>query len=73
MRVKVESFMPAFSVNSERATSASNQLTNPAVQIVVKDGEKEIHRDWVFSLYPERHQFTDPRYKFLLLEYKPQR
>ncbi len=73
MRVKVESFMPAFAVNSERATSASNQLTNPAVQIVVNDGEQEIHRDWVFGLYPDRHQFVDPRYKILLLDYKAQR
>ena len=71
MRVSVQAFMPAFSANSERATSVSNQATNPAVQIVVRDGGKEIHRGWVFALYPERHQFNDPRYKFILLDYKP--
>ncbi len=70
MRVTVLNFMPAFSVNSERATSVSNQLTNPAVQIVVRDGEKEIHRGWVFGFHPDQHQFTNPRYKFVLLEYK---
>ncbi|WP_303721607.1 hypothetical protein [Malonomonas rubra] len=71
--VMVKSFMPAFSANSERATSMSNQPTNPAILIVVQDGEKELHRGWVFGLYPDRHQFEDPRYKFVLLDYQPER
>jgi hypothetical protein len=73
LRVTVETFMPSFSVNSERATSVSNKATNPAVQLVVRDGENEIHRGWVFGHYPDRHQFENPRYKFILLDYKPQR
>jgi hypothetical protein len=72
LRVTVENFMPAFAVNSERATSASNTPTNPAAQIVVHDGDVEIHRGWVFGLYPERHRFETPRYKFVLLDYKSQ-
>ncbi len=71
LRVTVENFLPAFSVNAERATSVTNQPTNPAMLIVVREGEQEIHRGWVFGLYPDRHQYKDPRYKFVLLDYKP--
>jgi hypothetical protein len=71
LRVTVESFLPAFSVNAKRATSVTNQPTNPAMLIVVREGEQEIHRGWVFGLYPERHQYMNPRYKFVLLDYKP--
>jgi len=69
-RVTVETFMPAFAANSERVTSVSNEPTNPAVLIVVREGGKEIHRGWVFSLYPERQHFENDRYKFILREYK---
>jgi len=70
LRVTIENFIPAFSVNNERTTSVSNKPTNPAVLIIVRDGEQEIHRGWVFALYPERHKFENPRYKFVLLDYK---
>jgi len=71
LRVTVENFLPAFSVNAERATSVTNQPTNPATLIVVREGEQEVHRGWVFGLYPDRHQFKNPRYKFVLLDYRP--
>jgi len=68
LRVRAISFLPAFHMDGHEITSRSNDLENPAAQIEVYDGEKQIFKGWLFSLYPTTHAFTHPRYSLTLVE-----
>jgi hypothetical protein len=52
-------------------TSQSNEPKNPAAQIRVSEGGKEIFKGWLFALYPTTHAFQHPRYGFTLKGYVP--
>jgi len=69
LSIKVDTFLPAFIINDNQATSASNETRNPAAYIVVKQNEDQLFAGWVFSLYPDAHAFQNPRYDFSLTGY----
>ncbi len=71
LKVRVENFLPAFIMDGQRMTSASNKTTNPAVLIIIHENDQEIYRGWLFGLYPDTHAFQHPRYNFTLLGYQP--
>jgi hypothetical protein len=64
--ILVENFLPHFIMQGTVLTSQSNEPKNPAVQIKVFDGGKEIFKGWLFALYPTTHAFQHPRYGFSL-------
>jgi len=68
LRIKAVSFLPAFQMDGHEITSRSNELENPAAQIEVFDGERQIFKGWLFSLYPTTHAFTHSRYSLTLVE-----
>ena len=67
--LKVKNFLPAFIMDGTTMTSASNETKNPAAQIIITEGEREIFRGWLFSLYPGTHAFQHPRYSFTLVDF----
>jgi len=67
----VKNFLPAFIMDGTTMTSASNETKNPAAQIVITEGEKEVYKGWLFSLYPGTHAFQHPRYSFTLVDFVP--
>jgi len=69
--LRVKNFLPAFIMDGTTMTSASNETKNPAAQIVITEGEKEVYRGWLFSLYPGTHAFQHPRYSFTLVDFVP--
>jgi len=69
--MKVKNFLPAFIMDGTTMTSASNETKNPAAQIVIAEGEKEVFKGWLFSLYPGTHAFQHPRYSFTLVDFVP--
>ncbi len=69
--LKVKNFLPHFVMDGTTMTSASDQTANPAVQIVINEGGKEVYRGWLFSLYPSTHAFQHPRYSFSLVDFIP--
>ncbi len=71
LRVKVNTFLPAFIMDGTTLTSASNATKNPAAQIVISEDGKELYRGWLFSLYPATHAFQHPRYSFTLVDFVP--
>ncbi|MBI3755044.1 MAG: DUF2155 domain-containing protein [Deltaproteobacteria bacterium] len=71
LKIKVENFLPEFSMDGTNITSASNDPKNPAVQIVVKEDGKEIFRGWLFALYSST-KFEHPSYSLTLVGYTPQ-
>ena len=71
MKVKAESFLPDLVMDGANITSASNEPKNPAAQIVVTDGGKEIHRGWLFANNPAIHPFEHPKFGLTLVGYDP--
>jgi len=69
--IKVESFLPHFVINGTTLTSQSNEPKNPAAQIRIMEGGKEIFKGWIFSLYPTTHAFQHPKYGFTLVDFVP--
>jgi hypothetical protein len=69
--LKVKNFLPAFIMDGTTMTSASNETRNPAAQIVIREGEREIFKGWLFTLYPGTHAFQHPRYSFTLVDFVP--
>ena len=69
--LKVENFLPHFVMEGTTLTSQSNELSNPATQLSIRDGGREIFKGWLFSLYPTTHAFQHPQYGFTLVDFIP--
>jgi hypothetical protein len=68
LTVKVGNFLPHFTMAADQITSGSNNLENPAAQVEVFQGGKEIFHGWLFSKYPAVHPFQNDKYGLVLLE-----
>jgi len=71
LTLKVEAFLPHFIMEGATLTSQTNEPKNPAAQIKIIQGGKEIFKGWLFTLYPTTHAFPDPRYTFALVDFIP--
>lgn len=69
--IAAENFLPHFIMQGTVLTSQSNEPKNPAVQIKVFEGGKEIFKGWLFALYPTTHAFQHSRYSFSLKGFSP--
>ncbi len=68
LTLKVGNFLPHFTMAADQITSGSNNLENPAAQVEVFQGGKEIFHGWLFSKYPAVHPFQNDKYGLVLLE-----
>jgi hypothetical protein len=57
IQVKVLYFLPDFRMGDKEITSASDKPNNPAAQIAVIEGGKEIWKGWLYSMHPGIHPF----------------
>jgi hypothetical protein len=71
VKIKVDYFLPAFVMQGRIMTSASNELRNPAVQIVVSEADQQIYKGWLFSRFPGTHSFQHERFSFSLVDFIP--
>ena len=71
LSIKVDNFLPQFMMEGTTLTSQSNEPKNPAAQVRVMEGGKEIFKGWLFTLYPTTHAFQHPRYGFSLTDFVP--
>jgi hypothetical protein len=71
LSMKVENFLPHFMMDGTTLTSQSNEPKNPAAQVRIMDGGKEVFKGWLFTLYPTTHAFQHPRYGFALVDFIP--
>jgi hypothetical protein len=71
LSIRVENFLPHFMMEGTALTSQSNEPKNPAAQIRITEGGKEIFKGWLFSLYPTTHAFQHPKYGFTLVDFLP--
>jgi len=68
MVLSVEAFLPDYSSDFEKATSASESLNNPAVLIRLTKQDELLAKGWVFKNYPEFNTFKGSELKIELLE-----
>ena len=68
LTLKVGNFLPHFTMAADQITSASNNIENPAAQVEVFQGGKEIFHGWLFAKYPAVHPLTHEKYGVALLE-----
>ncbi len=71
VKIRVKNFLPAFVMQGRIMTSASNDLRNPAAQIVVSEADQEIYKGWLFSRFPGTHTFQHERFSFSLVDFIP--
>ncbi|MFQ5428657.1 MAG: hypothetical protein ACE5EZ_06710 [Thermodesulfobacteriota bacterium] len=64
--VKVEVFVPDYTIVGDHIESRSNEPNNPAVLIALLKGDKVETRGWVFTQLPEFNSFNDQRFQFAL-------
>ena len=68
LTLKVGNFLPQFAMAADQITSSSNNPENPAAQLEVFQGGKEVFHGWLFALHPTVHPFTNDKYGVTLLE-----
>jgi hypothetical protein len=71
IRIKVLNFLPDFSMSPQGITSLSNEPKNPAVQVVVYEGGKNIFEGWLFEKHPQIHPFQHKEYAIMLKNQMP--
>jgi hypothetical protein len=68
LTLKVGNFLPHFAMAADQITSSSNNPENPAAQLEVFQGGKEVFHGWLFAKFPAVHPFTHDKYGVALLE-----
>ena len=71
MKVVVDAFLPDYSSDFKKATSASDSLNNPAVLVRLLKGEEQLAKGWVFKNYPDFNTFRSDTLQLELQEAKP--
>ena len=69
--VQVLDFLPDLTIADSTFTSVSNEPNNPAVHVTIREGDKEIFKGWLFSLFPTIHPFQHAQYGITLKEGVP--
>ncbi len=71
IKVTVGPFLPNFVMSQKAYTSSGNELTNPAVQLVVEQNGKTLYTGWAFAKYPTMYAFEHDDYALQLMDYIP--
>ena len=71
IRVTVGPFLPNFVMSQKAYTSSGNELTNPAVQLVVEQNGKTLYTGWTFAKYPTMYAFEHDVFALQLMDYIP--
>jgi hypothetical protein len=71
IKVTVGPFFPNFVMSQKAYTSSGNELTNPAVQLVVKQNGKTLYTGWAFAKYPTMYAFEHEDFALKLMDYIP--
>jgi len=67
IKIKVLSFLPDFRMGDKDITSASDKPNNPAAQIAVLEGGKEVWKGWLYSMHPGIHPFQHEKIGITLM------
>ena len=68
IEVQTGAFLPDLKIEDNIYSTESAELLNPAIQIEVKEGGKEIFKGWLFQKFPSVHPFKHERFSITLKE-----
>lgn len=71
IKVTVGPFMPNFVMTQKSYSSKGNELTNPAVRLVVEENGKILYEGWAFAKYPTMYAFEHDEFALQLMDYIP--
>ncbi len=71
IKVTVGPFLPNFVMTQTNYSSKGNELTNPAVRLVVEENGKTLYEGWAFAKYPTMYAFEHDEFAFQLMDYIP--
>jgi hypothetical protein len=71
IKVIVGPFLPNFVMSQKAYTSNGNELTNPAVKLVVEQNGKTLYTGWAFAKYPSMYAFEHEDFALQLMDYIP--
>jgi hypothetical protein len=71
IKVTVGPFLPNFVMSKKTYTSSGNELTNPAVQLIVEQNGKTLYTGWAFAKYPTMYAFEHESIALQLMDYVP--
>ena len=71
IKVTVGPFLPNFVMSQKAYTSSGNELTNPAVQLIVEQNGKTLYTGWAFAKYPTMYAFEHEDFALQLMDYIP--
>jgi hypothetical protein len=71
IKVSVGPFMPNFVMTQTSYSSKGNELTNPAVRLVVEESGKNLYEGWAFAKYPTMYAFEHDEFALQLMDYIP--
>jgi hypothetical protein len=71
IKVTVGPFMPNFVMTQKSYSSKGNELTNPAVRLVVEENGKTLFEGWAFAKYPTMYAFEHDKFALQLMDYIP--
>ncbi len=69
--VEVLYFLPDFTMDGNIRTSKSNEPNNPAAQVRITEGGKEIYKNWFFAKLKSPHVFQHEKFDITLVGYTP--
>lgn len=67
LKLKVEAFVPDYSIVENHIESRSNEPKNPAVLVELVEGDKTVARGWVFKFFPEFNSYNNERIRLSLV------
>lgn len=72
IHVKVGEFLPHMSIGENAFTSLSNDLINPAVNLIITENGKELYNGWAYAKFPDMYNFQHEKYSVTLVDFVPQ-
>ncbi len=67
LKLKVEAFVPDYTMAQDYITTRSNDPNNPAVLVELFDGDRSVARGWVFKMLPDFNSYKHDRIALTLL------
>jgi len=68
LTARAVAFLPALQIQGDLITSTSNEPENPAAQVTIREGGKEVFAGWFFARYPDMQGFDHPTVRITLVE-----
>ena len=68
IEIQTKEFLPDLKIDGNIYTTASTELLNPAIHVIIKEDGKELFKGWLFQKFPSVHPFKHQKFSITLKE-----